>query len=131
MRWLLRSALLWLILAPLAWVYGTPHLLRYVEQEAKAQNSAACHRQVSEASAILPPERIDSYCDCLNEALHFEREDLFEMVKTRTAPVRINKALEARVTQCNPILHGQAPQPQHPAPDTPKTNPDGSVEMYL
>lgn len=131
MRWLLRSALLWLILAPIMWIYGTPYLLGFVEQKAKAQNSAACHGQLQEANATLPPASVEGYCDCLNEALHFEREDLFEMVKTRTAPVRISQALEARVTSCSPILHGKTPQPHHQSPGLPQTNPDGSVEMYL
>lgn len=131
MRWLLRSLLLWLILAPVVWVFGMPRLLTYMEQEAKAQNSASCHQQVTQVNPALPPDRIDSYCGCLNEVLHFEREDLFEMVKTRTAPARMTKALEAQVAWCNPVLHGAVPQQQQPAPQKAKTNPDGSVEIYL
>lgn len=126
MRFLLRMLVFWAIVAPLLWVFGVPYLLRYIDQKTQAQNTIACREQLATAGLDPASQRATRYCACLNETLHFKREDLFEIAKTRQAPERMTAALQVQVETCSPLLDSSIPLKQ---PD--KTNADGSIEIQL
>jgi hypothetical protein len=127
MRYLIRILIFWAIAAPLFYWFGMPYLVQRVETQAKAENTIACQRQLVQSGLIAQfgQKRGDSYCDCLNEGLHFTSADLLTMARTRKAPANVEAALNERVNECSNQL--QIAAPNAPPPETRHT--DGSVEV--
>lgn len=132
MRLLRRLIIFWLIAAPLFWFFGMPLLLDQLSAKAQSDNAVACRQQL--LSQHVVPDRVSdeagaNYCYCLSQALHFTRDDLFEMVQTRQASQRVQTELTKQIDLCTPMLETRPVAA--PSPNAPIRHKDGSIEYHL
>ena len=109
MRWLIRSLIVWAITLPLFYLVGLPYMLNTLSDKARKDSFAQCQAHLKTqnmayvATAIIKPERADTYCHCVSAPIQITNADIPDLVQKKQ-PERLNNAIKPVIEACNAAL---------------------------
>lgn len=120
MRWLVRSMVLWAIMAPLFYFFGLPMLMEKLSKQTQTQTYTQCLANLKQQGlmdsddAPISTKQGEHYCHCMSDGLTFTKPDIIDALHKRP-PAALSAQAKAIAQQCNEelkaTLAAQAPIP--------------------